>query len=200
MSVPSLSQSECCQPARVDPRHQPILPSCTITKMGWKQEILVVIGSLALTFFKAGLTNPQEMGNFLERVWVGHQVGMVVTRWKKTGTCAQGAGRMSEVEILLKRALDLQTAAFGPDDLGVADILKLLGGCLQDAGRLREVEEWYKRALDIETTKLGPDDLSVAHTLVMLGTCVGLVGNQERVGEMEEFLKRALDIQTTKLG
>ncbi|CAN0395733.1 unnamed protein product, partial [Ectocarpus sp. 12 AP-2014] len=100
MSVPYLSLSECCQPVRVDPRHQPVLPSCTRTKMACKQDLahglLFVIGYLVFTFFKAGITNPQEIGHFLERAWVGHQVGMIVTRRKKTGTCAQGAGRMSE--------------------------------------------------------------------------------------------------------
>ncbi|CAN0006166.1 unnamed protein product, partial [Ectocarpus fasciculatus] len=82
-------------------------------------------------------------------------------------------GRLEEAEELFKRALDIQKAKLGPNDLVAGQTLYQLGLCAHDAGgRLGEAEDFFKLALEIEKTMLGEDDPRVARTLSVLCVCV----------------------------
>eukprot|EP00752_Nemacystus_decipiens_P004141 g3790.t1 len=108
-----------------------------------------------------------------------------------------GPSQGVEAEMMLRRALEIEMARRGPDDVRVAATLQRLGVCVRQAGRLREAEQLLTRALKIEEAKLGEDDVLVARTLLQLGVTLSLAG---RLEDAERVLWRALDIETTKRG
>ncbi|CAN0437568.1 unnamed protein product, partial [Ectocarpus fasciculatus] len=146
-----------CQPFGGCPRHQSVLPIMAYrTHMAIR--VVVLMGFLAISFFTTGIA-AQESETSIKRALetkmatpgIGDleavlEVEAVAKRVAETGTCSLEPGRLGEVEILLKRALDIQTTMLGPDDLQVSRTLHLLGVCMYKAGgRLDEAEELFKR-------------------------------------------------------
>ena len=66
-----------------------------------------------------------------------------------------GPSQGVEAEMMLRRALEIEVARRGPDDIRVAATMERLGVCIRQAGRLREAEQLLARALKIEEVKLG---------------------------------------------
>ncbi len=129
------------------------------------------------------------------------RVAAVIKQHFEPDTRAQEPGRLDEVEHVLKEAIDLQTAALGPNHEVLSATIHHLGVCVLEAGgRLREAEELFKRALGIQTAHayLGPDKLDIAATLLTLGIVVDRAGG--RLDEVEHLFKRALYIYMAKLG
>lgn len=114
-----------------------------------------------------------------------------------SGMLRVAPGRLDEAERLLRRAVEIEGARLGPDDVQLAGTLHQLGVCVREAGRKQEAEAILRRVLEIKESKLGPANVYVAVTLHELGVCVRQTG---RVKEAEVFLRRALDIWQGKLG
>lgn len=66
-----------------------------------------------------------------------------------------GPSQGAEAEMMLRRALEIEVARRGPDDMRVAAVLERLGVCVRQSGRLKEAEQLLRRALKIAETKLG---------------------------------------------
>lgn len=69
-----------------------------------------------------------------------------------------GPSQGAEAEMMLRRALEIEVARRGPDDLRVAAVLERLGICVRQSGRLKEAEQLLRRALKIAETKHGEWD------------------------------------------
>jgi tetratricopeptide (TPR) repeat protein len=69
----------------------------------------------------------------------------------------QATNRLGEAEPLMRRALDIDERAYGPDHPNVARDLNNLALLLQDTNRLGEAEPLMRRALDIDERSYGPD-------------------------------------------
>ncbi len=97
-----------------------------------------------------------------------------------------------EVEIMLRRCLEIREAKLGQDNEKVNNTLYRLVECIGGAGRLAEAEDLLRRRLEIEETKLGRSHLKVADTLYALGAHSRKAG---RLGKAEELLRGCLEIE-----
>ena len=92
-----------------------------------------------------------------------------------------------EAEPLLRRALAIDEASYGPDHPTVATDLNNLAQLLQATNRLGEAEPLIRRALAIDEASYGPDHPTVARGLNNLGS---LLQATNRLGEAEPLLRR----------
>ena len=97
----------------------------------------------------------------------------------------------AEAEPLMRRALAIVEAAFGPDHPAVAKLLNNLASLLQATNRLTEAEPLLRRALAIDEAAYGPDHPTVATSLNNLAS---LLKSTNRLTEAEPLLRRALAI------
>jgi tetratricopeptide (TPR) repeat protein len=97
----------------------------------------------------------------------------------------------SEAEPLMRRALALDEACFGPDHPNVANQLTNLACLLQDTNRLREAEPLMRRALAINEACFGPEHPNVA---ICLNNLANLLQATNRLEEAEPLMRRALAI------
>lgn len=67
-------------------------------------------------------------------------------------------GRLSDVEPVFERALEIQRRILGPQDPAVGETLYGLAQVYREEGRLRKALPVYGRALQIEEKSLAPDD------------------------------------------
>ncbi|CAM9777732.1 unnamed protein product, partial [Laminaria digitata] len=136
-----------------------------------------------------------ELVSAAERMGKPNEAAM----WRRhgLGVCVRQAGRLEEAERLLTRAIAIEKARTGTDDVLVARAMFHLGVCVRLAGRLGDAEKLLRQSLDIETVRRGPDDVHVARTLYELGLCARFSG---RLTEARELLGRALEIRETRLG
>lgn len=102
-----------------------------------------------------------------------------------------------EAELMLRRALEIEVASWGPDDTRVAVTMHRLGVCVRQLGRLREAEQLLRRALEMEKARLKPDDDLIARSIFHLGVCIRLAGRYEPA---EELLRWSLEMETAKRG
>lgn len=110
---------------------------------------------------------------------------------------APGEVSYSEAESMLRRALEIEEARLGPDDLQVTSTLYEMGLCVRRAGRHQEGEGFLRRGLQLREAKLGPHNVQVAYTLHQLGMCVSGAG---RKADAEKLFARALDIKQARMG
>ncbi len=96
-----------------------------------------------------------------------------------------------EAEPLLRRALVINEAAYGPDHPDVARDLNNLAQLLQATNRLSEAEPLMRRALAITEAAYGPDHPTVARGLNNLAQ---LLKATNRLAEAEPLMSRALAI------
>jgi len=102
-----------------------------------------------------------------------------------------------EAEPLIERALNIDEASLGKDNLKVAIHLNNLAQLYQDTNRLKEAEPLMKRALNIDEASFGKDHPNVA---IALNNLAMLYYATNRLKEAEPLMKRALNIDEASLG
>ncbi len=96
-----------------------------------------------------------------------------------------------EAEPLLRRALAIDEANYGPKDPMVATCLNNLAELLRVTNRLRDAEPLYRRALAIDEEVFGPEHPNVA---LPLNNFAELLKETDRLSEAEQLYRRALKI------
>ncbi len=105
--------------------------------------------------------------------------------------------RFDKAEPLMRRALEIDEASFGPDHSTVATALNNLAGLLQATNRLEEAEPRMRRALEIDEASFGPKHPEVARDLNNLAQ---LLQATNRMEEAEPLMRRALEIDEAAFG
>ena len=100
-------------------------------------------------------------------------------------------------EPLMRRALQIDEASFGPDHPNVAIDLNNLASLLQDTNRLAEAELLMRQALQIDEASFGPHHPDVA---IDLNNLASLLQATNRLAEAEPLMRRALEIDEASLG
>ena len=106
-------------------------------------------------------------------------------------------GRYAEAEPLLKRALDINEKALGPDHPSVGSSLSNLAELYRAQARYAEAEPLFKRSLTIREQALGPDHQDVG---ISVHNLAGLYREQGRYDDAEPLFRRALGINERALG
>ena len=104
---------------------------------------------------------------------------------------------LGEAEPLMRRALAIDEAAYGPEHPTVATGLNNLAQLLKATNRLDEAEPLMRRALAIDEAAYGPDHPDVARDLNNLAL---LLQATNRLGEAEPLMRRALEIDEAAYG
>ncbi|CAM9153406.1 unnamed protein product [Ectocarpus sp. 12 AP-2014] len=113
------------------------------------------------------------------------------------GTCLLRAGKLEEVEDILRRGLAIHEVDWGHDGVEVSNILVDLASYLRQTGELQEAEELLRRCLSIREAKLGSEDVMVGDVLLELGRCLL---EATRAAEGADVLRRCLNIHEAHLG
>jgi tetratricopeptide (TPR) repeat protein len=113
------------------------------------------------------------------------------------GTLSYAKARSAEAEPLMRRALAIDEASYGPDHPRVAIDLNNLAQLLQDTNRLDEAEPLMRRALAIDEASYGPDHPRVA---IDLNNLAQLLRATNRVEEAVPLMRRALAIDEASYG
>ena len=108
----------------------------------------------------------------------------------------QRTNRLGEAEPLMRRALEINLAAFGEQHPGVAACLGNLASLLQDTNRFGEAEPLVRRALEIDVASFGEQHQTVA---VRLNNLAQVLKNTNRIEEAEPLMRRALEIDVEAL-
>jgi len=103
----------------------------------------------------------------------------------------------AQAEPLLRRALAIAEASYGPEHPEVATALNNLAMLLYATNRLKEAEPLLRRALAIDEASYGPKHPNVARDLNNLAT---LLKATNRLKEAEPLLRRALAIYEASYG
>lgn len=109
----------------------------------------------------------------------------------------QAMGQYDKAEPLLRRALAIEEAEYGPDHPEVANALNCLASLLHDMNRYQEAEPLYRLALAIDEVGLGPNHPHVSRDLNDLAL---LFKETDREAEAEPLYRRALTIAEETLG
>ena len=119
--------------------------------------------------------------NHTEAAWLLNQVGL----------CWHHLAEWTRAEPLLRRALAIDEASFGPDHPNVATALNNLARLLQATNRLPEAEPLLRRTLAIYEASFGPNHPNVATALSNLAQ---VLQDTNRLPEAEPLMRRATDI------
>jgi len=109
----------------------------------------------------------------------------------------QATNRLAEAEPLMRRALAIDEASYGPDHPEVATDLNNLAHLLKATNRLAEAEPLMRHALAIDEKSYGPDHPKVATDLNNLA---GLLRATNRLAEAEPLMRRALALDAKSYG
>ena len=109
----------------------------------------------------------------------------------------QDTNRFVEAELMMRRALEIDVAAFGERHPAVANRLNTLATLLQDTNRLAEAEPLMRRVLEIDVATFGEQHPTVATHLCDLAT---LLQDTNRLAEAEPLMRRALEIDVAAFG
>ena len=109
----------------------------------------------------------------------------------------QSTNRLGEAEPLMRRALQIDEAAFSGQHPSVARDLNNLANLLQDTNRIAEAEPLIRRALEIDEAAFGEQHPSVARDLSNLAS---LLLDTNRTQEAEPLMRRALEIDVAAFG
>ncbi len=115
----------------------------------------------------------------------------------KLGLYLYTKGLYSEADPLMRSALKIDEASFGPNHPDVAIDLNNLAELLQTTNRYPEAEPLYRRALKIDEASFGPDHPNVARDLNNLAELLRAIN---RLSEAEPIYRRALKIDETSFG
>ncbi|GAA5522277.1 serine/threonine-protein kinase [Aliifodinibius salicampi] len=127
---------------------------------------------------------------------LGEQPGVQSQMLHTMGRVYTNLGEYDRAEMLLKRALNIQTKINGELNTEVASIYNDLGGLHQKAQETQQAEPYYAKALDIRRNILGPNDIQYAETLSDLGA---LMRYKENLDSAEVLYNRALEIRQNNL-
>jgi tetratricopeptide (TPR) repeat protein len=105
--------------------------------------------------------------------------------------------RYKEAEPLMRRALAIDEASFGPEHTKVAINLNNLATLLKVTNRLKEAEPLMRRALAIDEASFGPEHPDVA---IRLNNLAQLLKATNRLKEAEPLMRRALAIDEASYG
>jgi tetratricopeptide (TPR) repeat protein len=119
--------------------------------------------------------------------WLNHLDALIKT-----------ATKLSEAELLMRSALDVDEDTFGPDHPNVAVDLTNLAQLLQDMNRFGEAEPLLRRVMAVFAVALGPKLPRVATVLNNLGRLLHQATN--RLAEAEPLMRRALKIDQDTFG
>jgi tetratricopeptide (TPR) repeat protein len=108
------------------------------------------------------------------------------------GILLAAKGLPGQAEPLLRRALLIDEAAYGPRDQRIAVDLNNLAQALQAKGGNEEAELLMRRALQIDEDNYGPDHCNVSRHLANLAALLKATG---RLAEAEPLMRRALWIE-----
>src|SRR5205085_380647 len=100
-------------------------------------------------------------------------------------------------EPLLRRALAIDEASYGPEHPNIAIRLNNLAKLLRATNRLCEAEPLHRRALAIDEKSYGPEHPDVA---IDLNNLACLLKNTNRLAEAEPLYRRAFVIFVRSLG
>jgi tetratricopeptide (TPR) repeat protein len=117
--------------------------------------------------------------------------------YNELGRLYHGKERHAEAEPLMRCALAIDKASYGPDYPFVAADLNNLASLLQDTNRPAEAEPLYRRALAIFEASFGPDYPFVA---TVLDNLAQLHRETSRLAEAEPLMRRALAIDEASYG
>jgi tetratricopeptide (TPR) repeat protein len=122
--------------------------------------------------------------------WLMNDVGVY---WK---TLAE----WSRAEPLMRRALAIDEAAFGPDHPKVVKSLSNLAQFLQDTYWMKAAEPLMRRALAIDEATYGPEHPEVAIRLSNLAELLYAMNRLAELAEAEPLMRRALAIDEAAYG
>ena len=105
-------------------------------------------------------------------------------------------GLYEESRSILEQALEIRTAAFGPEHPAVAETLDSLALLALDGNRLEESETLVRRALKIQHRHFGDEHLEVADSLNSLGLVLRRRGEGAAA---EPVFRRSLELRRTFL-
>jgi tetratricopeptide (TPR) repeat protein len=103
----------------------------------------------------------------------------------------QAMNRLSEAEPLMRRALAIDEAAYGPEHPEVAIRLNNLASLLKATNHLAEAELLMHRVLAIMEAAYGPEHSAVGITLNNLAQ---LLKDTNRLAKAEPLMRRGLEI------
>lgn len=106
-------------------------------------------------------------------------------------------GRLTEAEILNKRALELKQRVLGNEHPWTLDSIHSLGVLYLHQYRLTEAEFLLCYAFELRTEVLGGGNI---HTLDSMGTLANVYRSQRRIEEAENLEKRTLELRSIFLG
>ncbi len=106
-------------------------------------------------------------------------------------------GRLSEAEVHIRQALEIDKISLGEGHPAYATRLNNLGSVLRDTGRLVEAEALFREALEIDRASLGAEHPTIATRLNNLGSILRDTG---RLKEAEALFSEALEIDRKTLG
>jgi tetratricopeptide (TPR) repeat protein len=109
----------------------------------------------------------------------------------------QDTNRHNEAEPLLRRALEIDEASYGPNHPSVARVLNNLAELLRETNRHSVAEPLIRRALEIDEASYGPNHPNVARGLNNLAR---LLQETNRHSEAEPLYRRALEIDEASYG
>jgi tetratricopeptide (TPR) repeat protein len=115
----------------------------------------------------------------------------------RVGIYLRGRAELQQARLLLRRALAIREAAFGPDHPDVAMSLNNLGHVRYDVGDVTGAKADFERALAIQEAVYGSDNPSVAVSLDKLGLVLHNVGDLHGAKAIYE---RALHIREKVYG
>ena len=102
-----------------------------------------------------------------------------------------------QAEPLIRRALQIDEASYGPEHPNVAIDLNNLAQLLQTTNRLAEAEPLMRRALQIDEASYGPEHPNVARDLNNLAL---LLKATNRLAEAEPLMRQGLMIEESSKG
>ena len=105
--------------------------------------------------------------------------------------------RLGEAEPLMRRALEIDMAAFGEQHPNVATRLNNLAALLMETNRIEEAEPLMRRALEIDMAAFGEQHPNVA---TRLNNLAALLMETNRIEEAEPLMRRALEIDMAAFG
>jgi serine/threonine protein kinase/Tfp pilus assembly protein PilF len=113
------------------------------------------------------------------------------------GNTYEELGDNRKADDMIRQALALRKAVFGPEHPRVADSLSDLAAVLQDEDQLSEAEAMFRQALDMRRKLLGNEHRDVATSLSNLGVVLFKEG---KLPEAEQAHRQALALRTKLFG
>lgn len=126
-----------------------------------------------------------------------NEPSIISTVLNNLGRLLSETNRLAEAEPLMRRALEIDEQAFGPDHPHVGGDLNNLALILLATSRHTEADPLMRRALKIGEKSLGPSHPNVA---IALNNLAKIFMKTDRVAEAEPLMRRALEIDEQSFG